>query len=113
MQSKIEIGQRIRHLREAQGYSREQLAEILNISPRFCYDIELGKKGMSMETLCNLSQALNVSTDYILLGTVHKKGSYSDGTDPEAFEALIQSCPDDKRIHLENIITSYLKALRA
>ncbi|MCD7955995.1 MAG: helix-turn-helix domain-containing protein [Lachnospiraceae bacterium] len=112
MQSKLEIGQRIRRLREAHGYTREQLAEFLDISPRFCYDIELGKKGMSLETLCAFSQALNVSTDYILFGPKQESANTAEETDMETFEALIESCPDDKRGHLETIITSYLKALR-
>jgi transcriptional regulator with XRE-family HTH domain len=32
------------------------------------YDIEVGNKGMSAETLCKIAQALNVSTDWILMG---------------------------------------------
>lgn len=112
MHNKIEMGQRIRLLREAHGYSREQMAEILNVSPRFCYDLELGNKGMSVETLSELSKALNTSTDYLLFGTASKGETSNSDIDTEAFEALIEACPEGKRGYLMNMITSYLQALR-
>lgn len=39
-----ETGARIRALREAAGYSREQLSEMADISVKFLYEIESGKK---------------------------------------------------------------------
>ena len=42
------IGARIRAKREQMGYTREQLAEKLDISSKFCSDIELGARGMSL-----------------------------------------------------------------
>lgn len=65
------VGKRIRTQREYLGYSREKLAEYLGVTPKFCSDIELGLKGMSMQTLCNMSQILNLPVDYILFGTEH------------------------------------------
>ncbi|MCD7716116.1 MAG: helix-turn-helix domain-containing protein [Lachnospiraceae bacterium] len=112
MQNKLEIGQRIRLLREAHGYSREQLAEILNVSSRFCYDLELGNKGMSVDTLSDLAEALNISTDYLLFGSSSKSETTDNKTDIEAFDALIKSCPENKRGYLMNIITCYLQAIR-
>ena len=46
-----EIGSRIRRQREYLGYTREQFAELLEVTPKFCSDIELGIKGMSVPTL--------------------------------------------------------------
>lgn len=66
--SNKQIGERIRELREIQQYTREGLAEKIDISAKFLYEIETGKKGFSAETLCKLSQALSVSCDYIMLG---------------------------------------------
>lgn len=61
-------GQRIREMREVQGYTREFLAERVGISDKFLYEIETGKKGFSADVLCRLSKALSVSCDYIMLG---------------------------------------------
>ena len=42
------IGSRIRKQREYLGYTREQFAELLEVTPKFCSDIELGVKGLSL-----------------------------------------------------------------
>ncbi len=61
-------GSRIMNLRKDKRYSREQLAELSGISPSFLYEIEIGKKGFSANTLMSLCSALEVSSDYILYG---------------------------------------------
>ena len=66
--SNIEVGARIRELREIQNYTRESFAEKVDISAKFLYEIEMGKKGFSADTLCRISRALSVSCDYIMLG---------------------------------------------
>ena len=66
--SDIHIGERIRKLREERKFTREALAEKADISAKFLYEIETGKKGFSADTLCKISRALSVSCDYIMLG---------------------------------------------
>lgn len=66
--SDIHIGERIRKLREERKYTREAFAEKADISAKFLYEIETGKKGFSADTLCKISRALSVSCDYIMLG---------------------------------------------
>ncbi len=63
-----QIGSRIRNMRESQGKTRDQIAEMAGISSQFLFYIETGKKSMTAKTIINLSKALNVTTDYILLG---------------------------------------------
>lgn len=64
----VEIGARIRSQRETFGYTRKTFAEMLDVTPKFCADIELGKKDMSVPTLCRIASVLKLSTDYILFG---------------------------------------------
>ncbi|WP_044973783.1 helix-turn-helix transcriptional regulator [Ruminococcus sp. HUN007] len=56
-----EIGMRIREQREQLRYTREQLAEKLDVSSKFISDIELGVKGVSLKTLVNLSTILDMN----------------------------------------------------
>ncbi len=63
-----EIGKRVKACRKTMGISQEKLAEMINVSSHYIYEIERGMKSMSLETLINLSSALNLSTDYILFG---------------------------------------------
>lgn len=69
-----EAGERILLIRVMRGYTRESLAEMASISPKFLYEIETGRKGFSASVLYNLCVALRVDSDYILTGT--KKMQY-------------------------------------
>ena len=66
----IAIGNRVRLIRESQGKTRDKLSEEADISPHFLFEIETGKKSMTANTIINLSKALNVTTDFLLLGCV-------------------------------------------
>lgn len=63
-----EAGQRIFQVRNMRGYTRENLAALTGISPKFLYEIETGKKGFSAGNLYLMSHALKVRADYILFG---------------------------------------------
>lgn len=67
-----EIGERVRGLRESSGYTREELADKTQLSTKFLYEIESGKKGISAESLLKISKALSSSCDYILTGEIAK-----------------------------------------
>ena len=103
----IDIGKRVRKVREHYKLTREQLAEMANISPQFLVHIENGTKSMTSNTICNLARALNVSTDYILLGL--------DDTDLNrtlATEALVSMLPED-RVAAERILQAVLQMIKA
>lgn len=101
----LEIGKRIKKQRELLGYTREELAEMADITPRFCYDLELGLKGMSVETLCKLHEALELSTDYLLFGTDKKSA------EPEPIISLLKRCPEHSIDYLTQIISLYIRSL--
>ena len=41
----VQVGRRIRELREIENYTREAFSEKVEISAKFLYEIETGKKG--------------------------------------------------------------------
>lgn len=87
------IGRRIRFQREQLHLTREALAEKLEVSAKFCADLEYGMKGMSMTTLNNLSEILNLSTDYILKGNAGRGSGESQNRDIiESVAATLNSC---------------------
>lgn len=65
---KKEIGKRIREIRQEKNITREKLADEADITTKFLYEIENGKKGVSAKTLLKIATALSCSCDYILLG---------------------------------------------
>ena len=101
----VQIGLRIRKLREKLGYSREKLSEMANISTKFLYEIECGKKGMSVTTLHNISTSLKISSDYLLTGKV-QHNNLSD------ILAMLEPLDDEKINHIETVIRSVLKMMK-
>ncbi|MBQ9346303.1 MAG: helix-turn-helix transcriptional regulator [Oscillibacter sp.] len=97
-----EIGGRIRAQREYLGYNREQFAEMINVTPKFCADIENGAKGMSVPTLCAVAETLRLSADYILWG----RGSRED-------PLLLTQCTEAERKYAEELLKTFLTAMNA
>lgn len=91
------MGERIRKRREELNISREQLAEMLDITTKFCSDIESGARGVSIKNLMAISECLNLSTDYILFGDINQ-------TSDQVFIHTINQCPDSKKDILLDII---------
>ena len=86
------IGKRIQSRRKQQGYTQEQLAEMMNVSIQMVSNLERGNKAIRIDNLINLSQILDVSTDYILTGK-------ATADDNEALTARIaQLAPKDRKM---------------
>ena len=98
------IGGRIRRQREYMGYTREQLAELLDVTPKFCSDIELGVKGMSVPTLSKLSATLRLSTDYILFGQ-------DTGVASEPIMRMLETCSPVERSYAEQLLKTFMAAM--
>jgi len=65
---KVEVGRRVKDIREMKGLSRRTLSGKAFISEQFLRDVENGRRGLSLYTVRSLSLALNVTTDYIIFG---------------------------------------------
>ncbi len=63
-----EIGKRIQTIRRQQGFTQEQIAEMMNVSVQMVSNLERGNKSIRIENLINLCKILKISTDYILIG---------------------------------------------
>ena len=63
-----EMGERIYCRRKILNLTQEALAERLGVSTQMISNLELGKKAIRPENLIKLSNALGISSDYILKG---------------------------------------------
>lgn len=61
-------GMCIQQLRIRHGYTQEEFARALGVDRSYLSRIESGKKGCSVDLLIQLSELLNVSIDYIVMG---------------------------------------------
>lgn len=96
------IGKRIREYREKLGYTREQFAEKIEISVKFTADIELGKKGMSLDTLIKICETLSVSADYLIWG----RGE----CDSNAISEMTAFLDDSEMKYAEELMRTFVKA---
>ena len=62
----ILVGENIRFYREKMGLTREKLAELVGITPRFLADTELGFVGVSLTNLKKICEVLGISSDRLL-----------------------------------------------
>ena len=101
----IELGARIRSVRESLHMTREQFSEKCDISDSFLADVERGKKSITVKTLKKLCYATNVSADYFVLG---RNEDFATDTILE----ILYSIPTDKRKNAMVILREYAKALK-
>ena len=66
-----EIGRRIADRRKRQQIRQQDLAEILGISNNHLSSIERGKAGPSLEVLVGICNALRITPDFLLMGSMH------------------------------------------
>lgn len=56
-----ELGKRIKLIRKGQDLTQEMLAEKAGVSQHYIYEIEAGRKAMSIHSFASLTCALDVS----------------------------------------------------
>lgn len=69
----METGKRISDLRKRRGLNQEQLAEKLSVSPSTIAMWETNKRALKDDSLKQLADFFNVSTDYLLGRTDDKE----------------------------------------
>lgn len=83
------LGERIRQLRTARGWSQRDLARqagVVNASMISYY--ELGERMPSYATLLRIADIFHISTDYLLRGVDNKKLNV-DGLDEDTIGAIM------------------------
>lgn len=99
-----EIGSRIKAERRRRNLSQEKLAELINVSPHYIYEIERGLKAMSLETLVNLSAALDISTDYLLFGDTQNSS--------QSLAEMLSGLDESRRLKAENAFKALLPYIK-
>lgn len=65
----MDISERLQELRKKEGYSQEQVAEMLGLSRQAISKWESGQGKPEIDNIIKLTEIYHVSADYILLGT--------------------------------------------
>ena len=106
--TKKQIGLRLRRKREQAGYTREKLAELCSLSPRFIANIEFGDATFSLDSLMSMCRVLSCASDDLLFGDSRDADIWADTVDKiQKLDAKYQK-PVDKAIRgiIEAIIAA-------
>lgn len=104
----LQIGKRIKQCRIRQNLTQEDLAEKIDLAPHYIYEIERGSKTMSMFTLYKISNALNISADYILTGNTKEPPNEPN----DQLALILENLPDTQRNDIANIISAILPYIK-
>ena len=89
------IGNNVKSLRLAKEMTQEQLAEKLDHSVNFVSLIELGKSGMSVETIIDICNILDVDVNCIFKGLVDYR---IQNKDRKLIDNILSLAKEDKDI---------------
>lgn len=92
------VGERIREVREAKGWTQDKLATEADISKGFLSEVEKHGKNISLDLLLKVATALGASVGYLASGEGSQPGERKPVVIPvelsEAAEALHLSYPE-------------------
>ncbi len=94
----MDVGKRIKALREVKGITVNRLANIAGISQSFLRDIELGNKNPTVETLSYFCEALNITLSEFFNDSDHEISPF--------LRSAIKSLNDNQQIKLADFINS-------
>lgn len=100
-------GERIQLHRKQMGLSREDLAEMIDISDKNLGRIESGRQSTSVETLYKISSVLNVSMDYLLIGNnepINEDTTVAIQSEREQIDELLNHCSPIQLKYLYQVI---------
>jgi len=103
-----EIGERVRSARLAKHLSQAELAEKLDVTPTYISNLEQGKNTMSILVFQKITEALNVSADWLLRANTPELAQISDAE----ITALLEDCDAEEREMLTKTLIHVKAALR-
>ncbi len=99
------IGLRIKHARNEKGFTQEKLADMLNISRIQVAYIENGNRGISLELMVDIANALDVPVGELLADNLSAADKIADSD----LRYILLDCTTQE----ESIITKTAKALKS
>ena len=96
----LSIGARIKYYRTQKRLSQEELAQRSNIGKPHICRIEQGETAPSIETFINIANALEISSDELLVDNLMQSTSKRDGDD---FYVLLDCTPEEATILVKNM----------
>ncbi len=101
MQSKA-IGKNIKKYRQLRGLRKEDLAELMDLSPNFISMVERGEKTLSLDSFVRIANVLQVSADMLLADVLDTGYTLKSSLLTEQLESLDKK---DREMILDTVET--------
>lgn len=112
------IGLKIREERKKLKLSREEFAEIIELSEYYVGQLERGERQMSLPTLVKIAKHLHVSLDYLVFGKTVPSNSYVhdthniykiyDSDQAKEFDSLLNKCSIQELALVKKLVLAIL-----
>lgn len=96
----IEVGARLREIRENTGYSQAEFAAFLGIGDEHYRKLENGSTGLTVEKICILNRTCHIDPTFLILGERNEEFD---------FDRYITNCTREQRNELMARIFEYMK----
>lgn len=93
------IGERIKEARKKAGWSQEKLGEIIDVATVYISRVERGSAQINLKRLSQISIALDIPIEELIVGTTTKSKNYLS----KEFQELLVQCTTDKQKLIYNI----------
>ena len=104
----IGIGKRIRAARKARNWTQEKLSEMVNIEPSTMSHIERGATKLSLPTLVNIANALEVTLDELAYDSLIESAHVS----AKLIDELLSDCTPSEIKALTEIMQTVKDVMR-
>ena len=104
----IGIGKRVKDFRLKRGLSQENLSELSGLTPAHFSHVETGNTKVSLPSLINIANALDVTMDDLLADSI----PHTTHVTMKAMNELLSDCTDAEANALLHIMTASKAALR-
>lgn len=108
--NRLSTGDRLREKRNLLGFTQDEVAEKIGRAAKYYADIERGSCGMSLDTLISLSNVMDLSLDYIILGKIKSEKERLKNTDEtEAVLGVLNTLPMRERTYALRLLKMLLE----
>ena len=104
MKVPMSLGERVAYVRQERGMSQEDLCQVSGVSTQKISAIENGRGNTRTDTVVNLANGLQISTDYLLRGI-------PTTTDISDLEGIMSKLTCEQYHNLQEIIKNYCAAV--
>ena len=96
----ISLGARIKYYRTQKHLTQDELADLANLSKSLISYIESGDKSPSLEAFISIANALEISSDELLVDNLSVSNSMRGGDD---YYILLDCTPEEATILVKNM----------